>query len=99
MWTPNINISNNTIASPYFSPDTTTTYTLAITNSYGCTYVDSFIINVDTSANINFPLVNEFCLGSPPINLNFASPSGGQYLVNGQFSNIFNPTINNPRNQ
>ena len=95
LWTPNINISNNTIASPYFSPDTTTTYTLAITNSYGCTYVDSFIINVDTSANINFPLVNEFCLGSPPINLNFASPSGGQYLVNGQFSNIFNPTINN----
>ena len=63
LWTPNNNISNNTIASPYFSPDTTTTYTLAITNSYGCTYVDSFIINVDTSANINFPLVDEFCLG------------------------------------
>ena len=96
LWTPNNNISNNTIASPYFSPDTTTTYTLAITNSYGCTYVDSFVINVDTSASIYFPLVDEFCLGSPPISLN-PSPPGGTYQLNGQFyfSNIFNPTINN----
>ena len=95
LWTPNDNISDNTVASPYFSPDTTTTYTLAITNSYGCTYIDSFVINVDTSANIYFPLTDEFCLGSPPINLNYASPSGGQYQVNGLFSSIFNPTINN----
>jgi hypothetical protein len=95
LWTPNDNISDNTVASPYFSPDTTTTYTLAITNSYGCTYIDSFVINVDTSANIYFPLTDEFCLGSPPINLNYASPSGGQYQVNGLFSTIFNPTINN----
>jgi hypothetical protein len=95
LWTPNNNISDNTIASPYFSPDTTTTYTLAITNSYGCTYIDSFVINVDTSANIYFPLIDEFCLGSPVINLNYASPSGGQYQVNGLFSTVFNPTINN----
>ncbi len=95
LWTPNDNISDNTVASPYFSPDTTTTYTLAITNSYGCTYIDSFVINVDTSANIYFPLIDEYCLGSSPINLNYASPSGGQYQVNGLFSTIFNPTINN----
>ena len=95
LWTPNNNISDNTLASPYFSPDTTTTYTLAVTNSYGCTYIDSFVINVDTSANIYFPLVDEFCLGASPINLNYASPTGGQYQVNGLFSTIFNPTINN----
>ena len=95
-WSPNYNISNNTISSPYFSPDTTTTYTLEITNSYGCTYIDSLTINVDTSASIIiFPFASQFCLGTPPINLNSGTPIGGDYLVNNISSTIFNPTINN----
>ena len=95
LWSPNYNISNNTASSPYFNPDTTTTYSLEITNSYGCTYVDSFTVNVDTSASvITFPLASEFCIGSPPINLNYATPIGGNYLVNSIASTIFNPTIN-----
>ena len=95
LWSPNYNISNNTASSPYFNPDTTTTYTLAITNSYGCTYVDSFIVNVDTSAAvITFPLASDFCLGASPIDLNYATPIGGNYLVNSIASTIFNPTIN-----
>ncbi len=95
LWSPSYNISNDTASSPYFNPDTTTTYTLAITNSYGCTYVDSFIVNVDTSAAIiTFPLASDFCLGSLPINLNYATPIGGNYLVNNNTSTIFNPTIN-----
>jgi hypothetical protein len=52
IWSPSNSVSNDTASSPFFSPDTTTSYTLAITNSYGCTYVDSFTIYVDTSANI-----------------------------------------------
>jgi len=96
LWSPNYNISNNTASSPYFNPDTSTTYTLEVTNSYGCTYIDSFIVNVDTSAaNITFPLASQFCLGSTPINLNYATPIGGNYLVNNSTSTIFNPTINN----
>ena len=95
LWSPNYNISNNTISSPYFSPDTTTTYTLEITNSYGCTYIDSLTINVDTSASsIIFPFVSQFCLGISPINLDSATPIGGNYLVNNISSTIFNPTIN-----
>ena len=95
LWSPNYNISNNTISSPYFSPDTTTTYTLEITNSYGCTYIDSLTINVDTSASIIiFPFISQFCLGDLPINLNSATPIGGSYLVNNISSTIFNPTIN-----
>ena len=95
LWLPNYNISNNTISSPYFSPDTTTTYTLEITNSYGCSYIDSLTINVDTSAaSILFPFVSEFCLGTPPINLNSATPIGGNYLVNNNPSTVFNPNIN-----
>jgi len=95
LWLPNYNISNNTISSPDFSPDTTTTYTLEITNSYGCTYIDSLTINVDTSASsIIFPFVSQFCLGDLPINLNSATPIGGNYLVNNNVSTIFSPTIN-----
>ena len=93
LWTPNYNITDDTLASPLFFPDSTTTYSLAITNSYGCTYVDSFIIHVDTTANIDFPLIDEFCLGSPPINLNSATPLGGIYLINGISGSIFNPTF------
>jgi len=34
LWSPSYNISNDTASSPYIKPDTTTTLTLAITNSY-----------------------------------------------------------------
>jgi len=95
LWTPNYNISNNTASSPLFSPDTTTTYFLEITNSYGCSNVDSLTVNVDTfSSSIIFPFASQFCLGIPPINLNSATPIGGNYLVNNNASTIFNPTIN-----
>ena len=49
LWTPNYDISNDTIPSPLFSPDTSTTYYLEITNSYGCLQTDSLTINVDNS--------------------------------------------------
>ena len=47
LWTPNFDISNDTIPSPLFFPDTNTTYYLEITNSYGCSQTDSLTINVD----------------------------------------------------
>ena len=49
LWTPDYNISDNTIPPPLFSPDTTTTYFLEITNSYGCSFIDSFTIFVNPS--------------------------------------------------
>ena len=94
-WSPSNSVSNDTASSPFFSPDTTTSYTLAITNSYGCTYVDSFTIYVDTSANISFPLSSQFCLGETPLILDFATPIGGNYLVNNNIANIFDPNLSN----
>ncbi|MGY8918546.1 MAG: lectin-like domain-containing protein, partial [Flavobacteriales bacterium] len=44
LWSPDYNITNNTVPSPSFSPDTSTTYFLEITNSYGCSRTDSFTI-------------------------------------------------------
>jgi len=94
-WSPSNSVSNDTASSPFFSPDTTTSYTLAITNSYGCTYVDSFTIYVDTSANISFLLSSQFCLGETPLILDFATPIGGNYLVNNNTANIFDPNLTN----
>ena len=94
-WSPSNSVSNDTASSPFFSPDTTTSYTLAITNSYGCTYVDSFTIYVDTSANISFLLSSQFCLGETPLILDFATPIGGNYLVNNNTANIFDPNLSN----
>ncbi|MBT4217310.1 MAG: hypothetical protein HOE25_01935, partial [Flavobacteriales bacterium] len=79
LWTPNYNISNDTLISPYFSPDTTTTYALEITNSYGCSSIGSFTIFVDTTNVVNFTTIPPLCEGDTPINLNFASPIGGTY--------------------
>ena len=95
LWTPNYEISNDTIPSPLFYPDTTTTYYLEITNTYGCSQTDSLTIYVDNSAsNITFPFPSQFCLGLSPINLNSATPIGGNYLVNNSASAIFNPNVN-----
>jgi gliding motility-associated-like protein len=94
LWTPNYNISNNTLISPYFSPDTTTTYTLEITNSYGCSSIGSFTIFVDTTNVINLTTIPPLCEGDTPINLNFASPIGGSYSGLGVVNNIFTPDVN-----
>ena len=94
-WSPSNSVTNDTASSPYFFPDTTTSYTLEITNSYGCTYVDSFTIYVDTSANISFTLASQFCLGETPLILDFATPIGGNYLVNNNTANIFDPNLSN----
>ena len=47
LWLPNYNITNNTASTTSFSPDTTTVYSLEITNSYGCFSTDSLTIFVN----------------------------------------------------
>ncbi len=93
LWSPNYNIDNNTSASSLFFPDTTTTYLLEITNSYGCSSIDSFILYVDSIPMISQTMLPVLCVGDNPISLNFASPSGGSYTGNGVANNIFTPDI------
>lgn len=47
-WLPNTNINNNKILNPYFSPKTTTTYTLTVKDKNGIWAKDSFTITVKT---------------------------------------------------
>jgi gliding motility-associated-like protein len=48
-WLPNLNLNNNKIAQPYFSPKETTTYLLTITDQNGMKAYDSLTITVDKS--------------------------------------------------
>ena len=53
LWSPNYNITNNTLPSTTFFPDTTNLYVLEVTNSYGCSITDSFTVFVNpTTTNI-----------------------------------------------
>ncbi len=47
-WTPNINISDTSINNPFVFPTTTTTYFVNVSDSIGCTGMDSLTVTVDT---------------------------------------------------
>ena len=47
-WTPTTALSNPAIANPVADPAVTTTYTLTVTDTYGCTASDAAIVNVAT---------------------------------------------------
>ncbi len=46
LWSPNYMISNVNIANPLVSPDVTTTYTVALTDAFGCSANKSVKVNV-----------------------------------------------------
>ena len=94
LWSPSYNISNDTLVAPFFSPDTTTTYLLEITNSYGCSSIDSFTIFVDSNNVTSSATLPFLCEGDNPINLNFATPIGGLYSGVGVVNNVFTPDLN-----
>ena len=94
LWTPNYNISNDTLMSPFFYPDSTTTYTLQVTNTYGCSSSGSFTLFVDSTEVDNIVTIPNICEDDTPFILNFASPYGGVYSGSGVVNNIFTPSIN-----
>ena len=63
LWTPDYNINDNTLSSPLFSPDTTTTYYLDITNSFGCVSSDSFTIFVNPNPVLSANIDSISCYG------------------------------------
>ena len=80
--------------SPFFSPDSTTTYTLQVTNTYGCSSSGSFTLFVDSTEVNNIVTIPNICEDDTPFILNFASPYGGVYSGSGVVNNIFTPSIN-----
>jgi gliding motility-associated-like protein len=46
IWTPDENLSSNTVANPVASPTETTLFTVSVTNIVGCTNTDTILITV-----------------------------------------------------
>ncbi len=54
VWTPAAGLSNSRIASPTAKPATTTTYSVSITNEFGCTSVKTVTVSLDQSFRPDF---------------------------------------------
>lgn len=52
-------------------------------------------VTVNPLPNINFPTIDDICTNEPPLNLNTATPSGGDYTGTGISNNIFTPSSSN----
>jgi gliding motility-associated-like protein len=95
-WTPNLFINDNTLETPLFSPDITTTYFFTGTTNFGCFVKDTFQITVN-----NLPVVNagsdiDICIGdSISLNAsgNAASFSWDNNIIDGQIFEV-NNTLN-----
>ena len=51
LWSPNYNIIDNTVPIPYIFPDSTINYFFQVTNSYGCSYIDSLTVHVNQQSS------------------------------------------------
>lgn len=51
-WLPDIGLNDNSIASPVASPETTTTYTLSVTDVLGCTVSDQVKVTVEEQPDL-----------------------------------------------
>jgi gliding motility-associated-like protein len=91
-WSPGGTLSDSTISNPTANPIVTTTYVATITDSLGCTGVDSIIVTVDTFPTIIISGDTSICLGDC-----------AQITVSGGVSYLWSPggtlsdsTISNP---
>jgi gliding motility-associated-like protein len=98
-WTPITGLSNPAIANPIADPAVTTTYTLAVTDSYGCTASDAAIVNVAPlpTANAGADANIGGCATAANANLSGSGTGTGPltYLWS-PAAGLSNPNISNP---
>lgn len=93
-WIPSIGLSDTSISNPTrIALDTSIVYTLIITDSIGCTTIDSVAVNTFPKANFSAPGDTTLCLNGGEATLQ-ATPIGGLWqgsviLANG----LFDPLI------
>jgi gliding motility-associated-like protein len=70
LWTPNKNLSSNSIANPIASPTETTRYTVRISNSSGCFKDTSILVDVAPKIVVDFDVVlEELCEPYPLVRI------------------------------
>lgn len=91
-WQPNYGLSNNNISNPLASPDVTTTYTVTVSNQYGCYSQDSVKVTVFDSVSVFAGNDTTICPGGA-VQLN---ATGGQVFLWSPANGLNNPNIHNP---
>lgn len=91
-WSPAYGLNSTTAASPLASPDVTTTYTLTVTNQWGCTDKDSITIDVVGPFNLQVSADTTICPGGTAQ----LSASGGYNYWWQPVAGLSDPFIANP---
>lgn len=68
-WSPNQNINNSTLANPTVTPLDTTTYYLTVTDTLGCTSLDSIKVNVQPTPRAMAGNDTLICIQNLPLDL------------------------------
>lgn len=85
LWSPLAGVSNTAIANPVFTPDVTTTYTLATTDSCGEVTEESFTVTVIPTPGASVTAAaSPICSGEDAV-FNFSGTPGSEvtYIING----------------
>ena len=92
IWTPNTDISDNSISNPFVKPIINTQYFLNGTDSNGCSNIDSIEITIDLLPTITISNDTAICLGDT-INITAGGGTNYEWL---NLDSINNISIANP---
>jgi len=96
VWTPNYMISNVNSPDPFVSPDVTTTYTVTLTDAFGCSNVGSIKVNVKSFVTL-FAAPDTTICKTDPVVLRITSDALHYLWTESPAGNTLNdPTLKNP---
>ncbi len=96
-WTPSTGLSNPNISNPSAHPNTTTTYTLTVTDTYGCTGSDALVVTVDPAPSVNAgPNTTIGACPSSTTSINGTGTGTGITWSWSPAAGLSNPNISNP---
>ncbi len=91
-WSPTTGLSNSTVSNPTATPNSTTTYTVTVTDVNGCTGTDQVTVRVENNITVNAGNDATICSGQ---NVQLNATGGATYQWS-PTTGLSNPSINNP---
>ncbi len=91
-WSPVVGLNNPTIPSPVASPNATTSYTVTVTNTAGCSSTDQVTIFVNGNTSVHAGADQTICNGTTVL----LNASGGANYSWSPVAGLNNPNIANP---
>ncbi len=82
-WSPAMGLSNAAISNPFASPAFTVSYTVTVSNAFGCTASDNVVVTVNPLPVVNAGNDITVCSNPSPTQLTGFSPTGGTWSGNG----------------